>query len=82
MEQRKTNEGVKARLEQEANINLEKEKKNSVGKEKDAKEIEVDDVVHEPGFEPTAVFNKDTDKQTNADSTNAEKDPDDQEHGK
>jgi hypothetical protein len=78
MEQRKTNESVKAGLQP-----------GVTGKEVENKEIDVDDVIHQPDFEPTALFNKidNTGLQTNstqppAENDNEERDPDDQVHGK
>jgi hypothetical protein len=85
MEKRKTDESVKAGLQIEAdNKPLRKRRKriplagNSANME-EPKEIDVDDVVHEPDFEPTAVFNKEN---SEAPGENEEKDPDDQVHGK
>ena len=70
MEKRKTDTSVKAGLELEAKTNPLRKRRKRISADKNSaqrpadnnavepKEIDVDDVVHEPDFEPTAVFNK------------------------
>ena len=85
MDKRKTDESVKTGLQIEAdNKPLRKRRKRIpiAGKGnaiEEPKAIDVDDVIHEPDFEPTAVFNKEN---SEAPGENEEKDPDDLVHGK
>jgi hypothetical protein len=84
MEKHKTDESVKAGLQIENDKPLRRKRKRiplagNNGKVEEPKEIDVDDVVHEPDFEPTAVFNKEN---SEAPGENEEKDPDDLVHGK
>ncbi|MEO6255005.1 MAG: hypothetical protein ABIO79_16975 [Ferruginibacter sp.] len=84
MVQRKTNESVKAGLLTESGGQT-----GVTGKETETKETTVDEVIHQPDFEPTALFNK-TDNngglQTNSSgertADNGERDRDNQGHGK
>ena len=85
MEKHKTDESVKAGLQIENDKPRRKRKRiplagNNGKVVEEPKEIDVDDVVHEPEFEPTAVFNKENSEVENA-GNNEEKDADDQVHG-
>ncbi|MEO6540342.1 MAG: hypothetical protein ABIN74_05100 [Ferruginibacter sp.] len=78
MEQRKTNESVKDGLNTETQNNPEKKKRKRISintdnkaqlpaykgtaREEEVKEVIIEEVVKEPDFEPSAVFNKDTDE--------------------
>lgn len=85
MEQRKTKKSVKAGLTTEAG-----RQPGITGKETETKETTVDEVIHQPDFEPTALFNKTGNNglvQTNNNAersadNNEERDPDDLVNGK
>jgi hypothetical protein len=82
MEKHKTDESVKAGLQIEADGGREKKDKNGAANNMQLpadKEIDADDAVHDPDFEPTAEFNKEN---SEAPGDHVEKDADDQVHGK